>query len=81
MTMTDLLPCPFCRGSAKLNSTYANQEYYIQCNRCLILYDRDRNGYFKSEKEVVDKWNTRDGVLKQEHQEPEGFICMTKDLW
>ena len=54
--MTDpLLPCPFCGKSSTLQeSTHYHDQYYVECNYCLVRTDDCR-----SQEEATGDWNTR----------------------
>lgn len=57
--MTDLKPCPFCNGKAKMWQT--NYQTYIQCEN----HDATKHGRHliqvsdDTEKGAIEKWNTR----------------------
>jgi len=53
--MTELKPCPFCGGKAKIYK-YAGSDIrtrYIMCTCCGMGTDRMR------EEEAIEKWNRR----------------------
>ena len=65
MTDTDLLPCPFCGGNAKLyeQASYTDEMHdaWIQCTACHIETDvaTDFERYY-ARVAVIRKWNRRD---------------------
>lgn len=63
--MTELKPCPFCGGEAKLdigedwdvdmyNEPYPTACYSVVCKGCGTM-----NGYFETESEATELWNRR----------------------
>ena len=72
--MSDFLPCPFCGGSATIESSYtpdAEGQYrngcWVECDSCGCEVGRRRGldsqendmGAFSNESEAKAKWNTR----------------------
>ena len=59
--MTELKPCPFCGGEAKINLFLGN--YCVACNNCMgaILPAKGM-----TEEEAVTAWNTRVGENHEE---------------
>jgi len=51
----ELEECPFC-GNENPELHGIKGYYYIMCGECLI-----ETGMYISEKDVVEKWNRRDG--------------------
>ena len=49
---SELKPCPFCGGEAKLYDAYG--PYIVECGNC-----RAANGRFPYEKKAIEHWNTR----------------------
>lgn len=54
--MTEIKPCPFCGGEAKLQRF--GRFYYISCENenceCLV-----ESGYMNTEESAVESWNRR----------------------
>lgn len=62
--MTELKPCPFCGGSARMHSDYSERNsayyFYIQCQNCYarsktIKTEMDE----KDNEKAVKAWNMR----------------------
>lgn len=58
--MTELLPCPFCGGEAKLYSVGTGSPHYghyhqVVCQGCLTA----SGAYWSGEQSAIDAWNTR----------------------
>lgn len=49
--MSELKPCPFCGGEAKL---YSGRIKYVFCKECFAT-----NEDVKTESEAIEAWNTR----------------------
>lgn len=55
--MTELKPCPFCKGEAcadKLFTTKQPSSYFIYCKSCAV-----ESAAFPTLKEAIDFWNTQ----------------------
>jgi Lar family restriction alleviation protein len=52
--MTELKPCPFCGGEAKLISEYANA-HYVECKNCWASVWRS----CPTHEEAIEVWNRR----------------------
>lgn len=52
--MTELKPCPFCGGSAKLVNKIYEYKYYIYCTRCGVM-----TANFDSNNSAIGAWNRR----------------------
>lgn len=62
--MTELRPCPFCGGPAKLHADYSekNQAYYfyIQCRNCYARSKTIKSNIDAEDNQAaVDAWNMR----------------------
>ncbi len=60
MAGTDLKPCPFCGGEAKLYSIGTGSPHYghyhqVVCQGCLTA----SGAYWSGEQSAIDAWNTR----------------------
>ncbi|MDR3845708.1 MAG: Lar family restriction alleviation protein [Eggerthellaceae bacterium] len=61
--MTELKPCPFCGGEAKIRMyrTFIDEyhgigtKYYVECSECLV----NRHLGKLTENEAIEAWNTR----------------------
>ena len=54
--MTELLPCPFCGGEAKMTKT--NHATWVECSN--YHYERHQvSVHAKTEAEAIAAWNTR----------------------
>lgn len=51
----ELLPCPFCAGSAKTYYNTTTQFWFIQCCRCKLKFEFA----FHDDSEAIENWNTR----------------------
>lgn len=49
--MSELLPCPFCKGEAELKGRV---RYWIECEKCFTTSD-----LYKTIDQAIDAWNTR----------------------
>lgn len=61
MGNTELKPCPFCGGDAKLrDTTYGNNisAYVVRCGNvdCDV---RPTTSYFRVRKDAIERWNRR----------------------
>jgi len=79
--MSELLPCPFCGGAAKLSVYY--DFYRVHCNNddciaCLSVSDA-YEGYgrwYKSISEAREAWNTRaERTCQDVNEEEDDFTC------
>ncbi len=56
--MTELKPCPFCGGKAKLR--YSMPFSWVECTKCNASIDyKDRYEMRDGEQKAVDMWNMR----------------------
>lgn len=51
--MTELKPCPFCGGEAKVQSFYKN--HCVYCAKC----NASTMKYFQTETKAIEAWNRR----------------------
>ena len=77
--MTDLLPCPFCGGEAKIKHVTQLWEprnsYWAQCDNC-----RMSGKHFTTEAEAISAWNTRGaGTCENKHKSITSFWCSECD--
>ena len=61
--MTELKPCPFCGGNAKLVEYWLKgvcntKHFFVQCKQCGVRKDNHHNGY-KTREKAIDGWNER----------------------
>lgn len=61
--MTELKPCPFCGGNAKLVEYWLKgvcntKHFFVQCKQCGVRKDNHHNGY-KARAKAIDDWNKR----------------------
>lgn len=73
MSKTELKPCPFCEGEAKLLYYKEHNLYRIQCvnPKCLCGV---MTIFFNDEKEAINAWNTRPTVKQYKYNYDEDEI-------
>lgn len=52
--MTDLKPCPFCGGEARIHFSVWGDSYYAKCCKCLA-----ETKVHQTEAEAIEAWNRR----------------------
>ena len=62
--LTELKPCPFCGGEAKIVEYYikgvANKKhYFVECKNCGVRRDNHHDGY-RTRQDVINAWNRRE---------------------
>ena len=56
--MSELKPCPFCGGEAKLRP--CGREWYVECSsHPLVCYCQPWTGYFDTAEHAIEVWNQR----------------------
>lgn len=60
----ELLPCPKCKGLARLNSVNGFKSIYASCYWCGMM-----TRGFKTANEAIKDWNTRASILTPEELE------------
>ena len=66
---TQLLPCPFCGGEAKVTKGYprllrpSRNHYCVECFECGLQFghDCDYGGEYATPEEAIEAWNRRVG--------------------
>ena len=53
--MSEIKPCPFCGGEAKLIGLAEAPEAYVDCTKCCPMSNSDEG--------AIKKWNTRHGEI------------------
>ena len=77
--MTELLPCPFCGGEAKVTTRRGMYQAQVGCTRCNCRLHE----WFRSKAVAIEAWNTRAGrgecefVIEDNMNESEGM----GDVW
>ena len=68
--MTELKPCPFCNGHAKINTKHKSAgmdgsyvNWIIYCEKCGAMLSRPADGFYGrkalTEDEAIESWNRR----------------------
>ena len=51
--MSELKPCPFCGGEAKLYSAFKKKKAFVLCKSC------EASSPMRTEAEAIEAWNRR----------------------
>lgn len=60
--MTELKPCPFCGGEARLHhgANGINQTSFVMCDRCRVRNEgTEISTLYSSDEKAIDAWNRR----------------------
>ena len=86
---SDLKPCPFCGGDAKLRHDYSSESggwYVIDClNHGCMRSERSAwegqqvsTGWRKTESEAIEAWNTRAERTCRNLSDDDNWFCCSK---
>lgn len=57
--MSELLPCPFCGGEARVERDSFSGSFYVGCLNDECLGFSGLGWIYKKEEEAIEAWNTR----------------------
>jgi Lar family restriction alleviation protein len=80
----DILPCPFCGSTAKLDHLVGADDYFVSCTGCEIQQIAKYNDY-----DAIYEWNRREWPVKkrmcpacfQTYEIREGHACPERKVF